>query len=161
FEEPMNEHSMSSYVWLAKELRIPIVGPETAEGKMFTRAEWVQRGAADISRYSANVAGITAMMKAVHLCASFRIQIEGHGGGAAPLSGLGPLGVPGGITGRAPPPPARGVGGRPRGGGGGPRTGGMPGAAPTSQKSGAGGGRSPGLSLRGAGLGARPRVPPP
>jgi L-alanine-DL-glutamate epimerase-like enolase superfamily enzyme len=95
FEEPMNEHSVSSYVWLAKELRIPIVGPETAEGKMFTRAEWVLRGAADISRYSANVAGITAMMKAVHLCESFGIQLEAHGGGAANLQALGAMGIPG------------------------------------------------------------------
>jgi len=95
FEEPMNEHSMSSYVWLAKELRIPIVGPETAEGKMFTRAEWILQGAADISRYSANVAGITAMMKAVHLCESFGIQLEVHGGGPANLQALGAMGIPG------------------------------------------------------------------
>ncbi len=95
FEEPMNEHSVSSYVWLAKELRIPIVGPETAEGKMFTRAEWVLRGAADISRYSANVAGITAMMKAVHLCESFGIQLEVHGGGPANLQVLAAMGIPG------------------------------------------------------------------
>ena len=95
FEEPMNEHSVSSYVWLAKELRIPIVGPETAEGKMFTRAEWIRQGAADISRYSANVAGITAMMKAVHLCESFGIQLEVHGGGAANLQALGAMGIPG------------------------------------------------------------------
>jgi L-alanine-DL-glutamate epimerase-like enolase superfamily enzyme len=95
FEEPMNEHSIGSYVWLAEQLRIPIVGPETAEGKMFTRAEWIQRGAADISRYSANVAGITAMMKAVHLCESFGIQLEVHGGGAANLQSLGAMGIPG------------------------------------------------------------------
>ncbi|HET9000087.1 MAG TPA: enolase C-terminal domain-like protein [bacterium] len=94
-EEPMSEHSMSSYVWLAKELRIPIVGPETAEGKMFTRAEWILQGAADISRYSANVAGITAMMKAVHLCESFGIQLEVHGGGPANLQALGAMGIPG------------------------------------------------------------------
>ncbi len=95
FEEPMSEHSMSSYVWLAKQLRIPIVGPETAEGKMFTRAEWILQGAADISRYSANVAGITAMMKAVHLCESFGIQLEVHGGGPANLQALGAMGIPG------------------------------------------------------------------
>ncbi len=106
FEEPMNEHSMSSYVWLAKELRIPIVGPETAEGKMFTRAEWAQRGASDISRYSANVAGITAMMKAVHLCESFGIQLEVHGGGAANLQALGAMGIPGEYYERGLPHPS-------------------------------------------------------
>ena len=45
FEEPMDEHSTSSYVWLAEQLDIPVVGPETAEGKMYTRAEWILRGA--------------------------------------------------------------------------------------------------------------------
>ncbi len=95
FEEPMNEHSVSSYVWLAKELRIPIVGPEVGEGKMYTRAEWVLRGASDISRYSANLAGITPMMKAVHLCEAFGIQLEVHGGGPANLQVLGAMGIPG------------------------------------------------------------------
>lgn len=41
-EEPMDEHSISSYVWLTQQLDLPICGPETAEGKMFTRAEWIQ-----------------------------------------------------------------------------------------------------------------------
>ncbi|MFC1526979.1 enolase C-terminal domain-like protein [Candidatus Latescibacterota bacterium] len=45
FEEPMMEESTSSYVWLAEQLDIPVLGPETAEGKMFTRAEWIVRGA--------------------------------------------------------------------------------------------------------------------
>ena len=47
----MDEHSISSYVWLPQQLDMPICGPETAEGKMYTRAEWIVRGAADISRY--------------------------------------------------------------------------------------------------------------
>ena len=37
-EEPMDEHSMSSYVWLCDNLSLPICGPETAEGKMYVRA---------------------------------------------------------------------------------------------------------------------------
>ena len=32
-----------SYAWLAEQLDIPVVGPETAEGKMYTRAEWILR----------------------------------------------------------------------------------------------------------------------
>ena len=41
-EEPMDEHSMSSYVWLTEQLQsLHIVGPETAEGKMYARAEWI------------------------------------------------------------------------------------------------------------------------
>ncbi|HEV2356893.1 MAG TPA: enolase C-terminal domain-like protein [bacterium] len=95
FEEPMDEHNVSSYVWLADQLRIPLVGPETAEGKMFTRAEWILRGASDISRYSANLGGITPMLKAIHLCESLGVPLEVHGGGAANLQVLGAMGFPG------------------------------------------------------------------
>lgn len=76
FEEPMDEHNISSYVWLAQQLDIPIVGPETAEGQMYTRAEWIIRGASDISRYDVHHAGITAAMKAVHLCESFGVRLR-------------------------------------------------------------------------------------
>jgi len=75
-EEPMNEHSTSSYVWLADQLRLPVVGPETAEGQIYTRAEWV-------------------LVKAVHLCEAFGIPLEVHGGGAANLQVLGAMGIPG------------------------------------------------------------------
>ena len=95
FEEPMNEHSTSSYVWLADQLRLPVVGPETAEGQIYTRAEWVLRGASDISRYSARLGGITPLVKAVHLCEAFGIPLEVHGGGAANLQVLGAMGIPG------------------------------------------------------------------
>jgi len=95
FEEPMNEHAISSYVWLAKQLDIPIVGPETAEGKMYTRAEWILRGASDISRYDVHHAGITPMVKAVHLCESFGVRLEVHGGGPGNLQVLGAMGIPG------------------------------------------------------------------
>jgi len=95
FEEPMNEHLVSSYAWLTERLDIPMVGPETAEGKMYTRAEWILRNAADISRYDVHLAGITAAMKAVHLCESFGIRLEVHGGGPGNLQVLGAMGIPG------------------------------------------------------------------
>ncbi len=91
----MDEHNISSYVWLAQQLDIPIVGPETAEGQMYTRAEWILRGASDISRYDVYHAGITAAMKAVHLCESFGVQLEIHGGGPGNLQVLGAMGIPG------------------------------------------------------------------
>ena len=70
-EEPMDEHSISSYVWLTNQLDLPIVGPETAEGKMYTRAEWIVRGASDISRAGvSDLGGITPLIKTVHLCES-------------------------------------------------------------------------------------------
>jgi L-alanine-DL-glutamate epimerase-like enolase superfamily enzyme len=85
-EEPMNEHSMSSYEWLTEELDIAVIGPETAEGKMQTRAEWIKRGIADVSRVGVfDVGGITPAWKTVSLCESFGVQCEVHGGGPANL----------------------------------------------------------------------------
>jgi L-alanine-DL-glutamate epimerase-like enolase superfamily enzyme len=95
-EEPMDEHSTSSYVWLADQLSIPVLGPETAEGKMHTRAEWIIRGASDISRGGvADVGGITPLIKIVHLCEAFNVAMEVHGGGAGNLQVLGAMGIPG------------------------------------------------------------------
>ncbi len=95
-EEPMDEHSISSYVWLSQQLDIPVVGPETAEGKAQTRAEWIVRGASDISRGGVfDVGGITPLMKTVHLCEAFGVRCEIHGGGAGNLHVLGAMGIPG------------------------------------------------------------------
>jgi len=96
FEEPMDEHSMSSYEWLSKNLSIPVIGPETAEGKFHTRAEWIKRDICDISRGGvSDVGGITPMMKIVHLAESFEMAMEVHGGGAGNLHVLGAMGIPG------------------------------------------------------------------
>ena len=96
FEEPMEEHNTSSYVWLADRLDIPVVGPEIAEGKMHTRAEWIVRGASDISRAGVmDVGGITPVMKVVHLCESFGVRLEVHSPGAGNLHALGAMGIPG------------------------------------------------------------------
>lgn len=96
FEEPMAEHSMASYAWLTEQLAIPICGPETAEGKMFTRAEWILHKASDISRAGVgDVGGLTPMMKTAHLCESFGVRMEVHGGGPGNLHGLCAMGIPG------------------------------------------------------------------
>ena len=95
-EEPMDEHSTSSYVWLADQLAIPIVGPETAEGKMQTRAEWIVRGASDISRGGVgDLGGITPLIKAAHLCEAFGVRMEVHGNGVGNLHVLCAMGIPG------------------------------------------------------------------
>ena len=95
-EEPMDEHSTSSYVWLADQLAIPIVGPETAEGKLQTRAEWIVRGASDISRGGVwDVGGSTPLIKIAHLCEAFGIRLEVHGGGVGNLHVLCAMGIPG------------------------------------------------------------------
>jgi L-alanine-DL-glutamate epimerase-like enolase superfamily enzyme len=96
FEEPMDEYSTSSYAWLANQLSIPLLGPETAEGKMYTRAEWVLRGASDISRGGVHdVGGITPLIKIVHMCESFGISMEVHMGGVGNLHVLCAMSIPG------------------------------------------------------------------
>ena len=88
-EEPMDEHSTSSYVWLTGQTALPIVGPETAEGKMYTRAEWIKQNACDISRAGVgDVGGLTPLMKTIHMCEAFGIRCEIHGGGPGNLHAL-------------------------------------------------------------------------
>ncbi len=95
-EEPMDEHSMASYVWLCQNTLLPICGPETAEGKLQTRAEWVIAGAADILRGGVgDVGGITPLMKIAHLAEAFGMRMEVHGGGAGNLHVLCAMGIPG------------------------------------------------------------------
>jgi L-alanine-DL-glutamate epimerase-like enolase superfamily enzyme len=90
YEEPMEEASVQSYRWLADQLAVPVLGPETSWGKHFTRAEWLVAGACDIVRAGVgDVGGITPTMKAVHLAEAFNVDCEIHGGGSANLAVLG------------------------------------------------------------------------
>jgi L-alanine-DL-glutamate epimerase-like enolase superfamily enzyme len=85
-EEPMDEHSMSSYVWLCEQTALPICGPETAEGKMHARAEWIKAGACDLVRAGVgDVGGITPLLKVAHLAEAFGMHLEVHGGGVGNL----------------------------------------------------------------------------
>ena len=91
-EEPMDEHSMSSYVWLNSHTRLPICGPETVEGKNRTRADWIAAGASDIGRAGTEVTGgITSVMKSAHLYESFGMNIELHGNTIGNLHVLGAI----------------------------------------------------------------------
>jgi|UniRef100_Q11GX6 L-alanine-DL-glutamate epimerase-like enolase superfamily enzyme len=95
-EEPMREASISSYRWLCDELDLPICGPETAPGQIWTRAEWVLAGACDILRTGVlDVGGITPMMKTIHLAEAHGMSIELHQNGAATLHALGAMQIPG------------------------------------------------------------------
>jgi L-alanine-DL-glutamate epimerase-like enolase superfamily enzyme len=94
-EEPMNEHSLSSYIWLTERLDLSIVGPESVEGMEHARAEWIVRGGSDISRIGVWRAGITGASKTAHLCEAFGVRLELHGGGAGTLQVLGAMGIPG------------------------------------------------------------------
>ena len=90
FEEPMDEHSMSSYVWMANNLDIPVLGPEYVEGKFHSRAEWAIHGACDILRTGVgDVGGIGPSMKICHLAESLNMDCEIHGGGPGNLAVLG------------------------------------------------------------------------
>lgn len=87
FEEPMPESSMAAYVAMSRELTIPVIGPETAEGKHHARAEWIRAGACDILRTGVHdVGGLTPALKCVHLAESFHMSCEVHGTGAGNLT---------------------------------------------------------------------------
>ena len=95
-EEPMDEHSMSSYIWLCEQTALPICGPETAEGKMFSRADWILHKACDMVRGGVgDNGGITPLMKIAHLAESFNMHMEVHGGGVGNLHVLCAMGSPG------------------------------------------------------------------
>jgi L-alanine-DL-glutamate epimerase-like enolase superfamily enzyme len=92
FEEMMNEQSMASYVWLAEQLRIPLLGPESLSGKHYARADWVKAGASDILRAGVNgCGGIGPTMKVAHLAESFGMDCEIHGNGAPNLAVCGAI----------------------------------------------------------------------
>ena len=89
FEEMMEESSTSSYRWLAEQLAIPILGPESAGGRFHTRAEWIRAGACDILRTGVHdVGGITPSLKICHLAESFNMDCEIHGNGIENLTVL-------------------------------------------------------------------------
>ncbi|MGF1624224.1 MAG: mandelate racemase family protein [Alphaproteobacteria bacterium] len=92
FEEPMDEQGMASYAWLAENLSIPVLGPESAGGKYFNRAEWIKAGACDILRTGVtDVGGIWAAVKTAHLAEAFGMDCEVHGNGAANLAVAGAI----------------------------------------------------------------------
>lgn len=92
YEEPMEEASVSSYRWLAGQLDIPVIGPESAAGRVHTRAEWIASGACDIMRVGVNdTGGLTPALKIVHLASAYNMEAEVHGGGSGNLALLGAM----------------------------------------------------------------------
>lgn len=95
-EEPMDEYNMHNYKWLAEQLTIPVIGPETARGKAQTRLEWILNGACDICRAGVlDVGGISQLIKIVHMCEIFDVPLELHSPGAATLHVMASMMVPG------------------------------------------------------------------
>ncbi|APV51831.1 mandelate racemase [Betaproteobacteria bacterium GR16-43] len=91
-EEPMEEESIESYVWLAGQLELPVVGPESLAGRFLSRAAWAREGACDILRAGApGTGGITSCLKVAHLAEAFGMNCEIHGNGAANLQVVGAI----------------------------------------------------------------------
>jgi L-alanine-DL-glutamate epimerase-like enolase superfamily enzyme len=82
YEEPMSEFSTWQYQRLCRDLDIPLLVPETADGAHHNAADFVARGATDILRTSAEYkGGITGAMRIAHLADAFGMYAEVHGDG--------------------------------------------------------------------------------
>lgn len=78
YEHPMPEYRVDSYARLAAELSIPILSPEIAAGGVFTRAEWILRGASDMTRIDVLRGGVTGARKTAILAEAFGQRCEIH-----------------------------------------------------------------------------------
>ena len=83
YEHPMPEYRVESYVRLSRELTIPILSPEIVAGGVFSRAEWILRGAGDMSRIDVVRGGITGARKTAIVCEAYGLRCEMH------MAGLG------------------------------------------------------------------------
>ena len=89
YEHPMSEYRVAAYIKLCRELDIPILSPEIAEGSIYTRADWILRGASDMSRIDVLRGGITGVKKMVSICEAFGVKCEIHMSGFGNLQMLG------------------------------------------------------------------------
>ena len=89
YEHPMPEYRVSAYEKLCQELSIPILSPEIAAGSLYTRADWILRGASDMSRIDVLRGGITGVKKMVSVCEAYGVKCEIHMSGFANLQILG------------------------------------------------------------------------
>jgi len=89
YEHPMPEYRVESYVRLSRELEIPVLSPEIAAGSIYTRADWILRGASDMSRMDVLRGGMTGMLKMAGICEAFGQKCEVHMSGFGNLQVLG------------------------------------------------------------------------
>jgi L-alanine-DL-glutamate epimerase-like enolase superfamily enzyme len=89
YEHPMSEYRVEPYIRLARELSIPILSPEIAAGSIYTRADWIARGASDMSRIDVLRGGITGCRKMAAICEAFGVRCEMHMAGFGNLQILG------------------------------------------------------------------------
>ena len=89
YEHPMPEYRVESYVRLSRELSIPILSPEIIAGGVFSRAEWILRGAGDMSRIDVVRGGITGARKTAIVCEAYGLRCEMHMAGWGNLQVIG------------------------------------------------------------------------
>jgi L-alanine-DL-glutamate epimerase-like enolase superfamily enzyme len=89
YEHPMPEYRVASYEKLCRELDIPVLGPEIAAGSLYTRADWIRRGASDMSRIDVLRGGVTGVRKLAAVCEAYGVKCEIHMSGFANLQLLG------------------------------------------------------------------------
>jgi L-alanine-DL-glutamate epimerase-like enolase superfamily enzyme len=80
---------VAAYEKLCRELTIPILSPEIAAGSIYTRADWIRRGASDMSRIDVLRGGVTGAKKMAAVCEAFGVRLEVHMSGFANLQVLG------------------------------------------------------------------------
>ncbi len=89
YEHPMLEYRVAAYEKLAHELDIPILSPEIAAGGFYTRADWIRRGAADMTRMDVLRGGITGVKKLCAVAEAYGVKCEIHMSGFGNLQVLG------------------------------------------------------------------------
>jgi L-alanine-DL-glutamate epimerase-like enolase superfamily enzyme len=89
YEHPMPEYRVESYVRLSRELSIPILSPEIVAGGVFSRAEWILRGAGDMSRIDVVRGGITGARKTAIVAEAYGLHCEMHMAGWGNLQVIG------------------------------------------------------------------------
>jgi L-alanine-DL-glutamate epimerase-like enolase superfamily enzyme len=89
YEHPMNEYRVAAYEKLCAELEIPVLAPEIAAGSIYTRADWIRRGACDMTRIDVLRGGLTGVRKMFGICEAFGVRCEVHMSGFANLQALG------------------------------------------------------------------------
>lgn len=89
YEHPMPEYRVAAYEKLCQELDIPILSPEIAAGSVYTRADWIRRGASDMTRMDVLRGGVTGLKKMAAVAEAFGVKCEVHMSGFANLQILG------------------------------------------------------------------------
>ena len=84
-EHPMIETRTQAYRRLTRELDIAVCSPEHVPGGVFSRAEWVMQGAADMLRIDYLYGGVTGCWKLINVCQAYGLKCELHGSGSAHL----------------------------------------------------------------------------